>query len=70
MKNILYIILGKHNVKCFEDFQEEVQNIDTSKVRKIEFSTQEDRKKTIDLIYNIQGFYTIIDEDEYNLIVN
>jgi hypothetical protein len=70
MKNTLYIIRGKHNVECFDDFDEEAQNIDTSKVRKIEFSTEEDRQKTIDLMYNIEGFYTIIDENEYNLIVN
>jgi len=70
MKNILYIILGKHNVKCNEEFYEECQNIDTSKVRKIEFSTEQDKKKAIDIIYNTQAFYTIIDEDEFNFIVN
>lgn len=70
MKNILFIALGRHNVDCINDFQEKVQDIDTSKVRAIKFSSSFERQKVIDIIYYIEGHYVILDEDEYNLIMN
>jgi hypothetical protein len=66
----LYVITGKNNCEFYNDFYENVQNIDVSKVRKIGFSTKEDLKKAIELLYNSSAYYVIIDKDEYNFIKN
>ena len=69
MKNTLFIAVGKHNVYCIDDFKEKAQDIDTSKVRAIKFSSSFEKQKVIDMIYHIEGHYVILDEDEYNLIM-
>tara|TARA_R110000851_G_scaffold33317_2_gene88616 strand:+ start:734 stop:1171 length:438 start_codon:yes stop_codon:yes gene_type:complete len=67
---ILYVILGKHNVKCFDNFNEDVQDIDLTKVRKYEFSTKEDKEIAIELLFSSEGYYNIIDKDNFNLLIN
>ena len=70
MKNTLFIAVGRHNVECINDFQEKVQDIDTSKVRAIRFFGRFGKQEVIDMIFCIEGYYVILDEDEYNLIMN
>lgn len=66
----LFILMGKHNKKCFKDFNERVQEIDTDQVKQIDFNTEEDRQNTIDLLNMSEAKFMFLDEDEYNLIKN
>jgi len=70
MKNYLYLISGQENISKFENFHEECQDIDLEKVLKVEFSTEEDKIKAVNLMYITNSEYICIDEDEYNLLIN
>jgi len=71
MKEKLYLILGFENVYNWD--QNEIQDIDENEVVFFEFETEEEKKryiKTLPVVCRGYENFLIIDEDEYNFIVN
>ena len=69
MKNILFLLMGKHNIESWDD--NEIQDIDLDDVKKLGFKDSESRQPTIDILeqFAIED-YIILDEDEYNFLIN
>ena len=69
MKNVLFLLMGKHNIESWDD--DEIQDIDLDDVKKVEFNDSESRQTTINILeqFAIED-YIILDEDEYNSLIN
>ena len=61
-------MLGKHNEKCYDNLEEEIENINLSQVKKVKFSSQQDKRKAIDLLYDSKARYIIIEKEEFKKI--
>ena len=73
--NVLYLIIGKHNIDIWEEgipsFGENSGFGASDYVKRIEFTDEESKQ---DVIAILEQFaledYIILDEDEYNFLIN
>jgi hypothetical protein len=73
--NVLYLIIGKHNIDIWDEgipsFGENSGFGDSDYVKRIEFTDEQSRQTTIDILEQFAlEDYIILDEDEYNFLIN
>lgn len=69
MKNVLFLLMGKHNIESWDD--NEIQDISLDEVKRIEFTDEQSRQTTIAILEQFAlEDYIILDEDEYNFLIN
>jgi len=67
--NVLYLIIGKHNIESWDD--NEIQDISLDEVKRIEFTDEESKEDVIAILEQfVLEDYLEISEDEYNFLIN
>ena len=67
--NVLLLLIGKHNIESWDE--NEIQDIDLDDVKRVEFTDDKSKETIIEILCQfVLEDYIILDEDEYNFLIN
>jgi DNA polymerase III delta prime subunit len=63
----IHMIFGEANIEEFEE--ENFEEVNLTACNRYSYSSEEDLREAIDMLYTAQAIYHIISEEEYNLLM-